>query len=646
MYLCIDVETSKSPKHFPWIYGSYLSMVGIYTSEGKSYSWIFNHNHIGIKPHVRLIKEIQHIIGKADLCIMHNQKFDTHWLSTIGIELKETWDTMIVEYLLEGQNNRLSYSLDESCKRRGLETKLSPVKTYWDSGIDTKDIPIETLIPYCIQDCKVTLQLYEEQVKQIPKKMERLVKLQNAFVGCLNEIEANGMVVDVPYLKEQTEIYTKLQEELDAKLSLFIMDAIPELHNIPYMFTSNDHLSCILYGGTLKYDSTEYVTRYYVKAPPKTYERACVKDITINGLKFQPIKGSETKKDGYFKTNKDIQLQLKGKSKAQKEFLRIIEEKSRVDKILSTYLIGMEKHIYKDNTIHPSFNQALTVTGRLSSNSPNFQNLPRGTTDEVSKRIFIPRDSNRLILNGDLSALEWCVGAQLSNDEIMIQEISDGVDIHTANSLAVFGTESMRQEAKVVSFRSLYCGSPYSFFMDSKMPQKSLKEWEDISERFYNKYSGLGRWQNENYKTVCKYGELSEFTGRRWIFHKEADSHGVLKYNKSAVGNYPVQGVATGDLVPFAMMVIRKKIKDENLDCLMICQVHDSIVFDVHKSSVDRLAEIVWLTFNDLPRLVNQYFKYSWRVKLTGEIEVGRNYKDLQKIFDKKGRIINCLDLF
>ena len=455
MILCIDVETSASPKHFPWIPDSYLCMVGIYTSEGKSYSWVFNHNHVGIKPQSKMIKEIQDIIDSAEMCVGHNLKFDMHWLNTIGIKLKDTSDTMIQEYLLNGQNNRLSYSLYESCLRHGLETKFDAVKTYWESGVDTKDIPIETLTEYCLQDCKVTLALYNKQVSIIPSKMSKLVKLQNAFVEGLFEIESNGMVVDVPYLKEQTEVYTKLKERLDERLSYFIVDNVPELLNIPYSLSSNDHLSAILFGGIIKYMGTETVTRTYVKAPPKTYERACVVESIIKGLGFKTSEDNKTKKEGYYKTNKDVLLQLKGKSKIQKEFLDIMEEKSRVDKILSTYLIGMEKHIYSANTIHPSFNQALTVTGRLSSSQPNFQNLPRGSTDEVSKRIFIPRAQGRLIVNGDLSALEWCVGAQLSGDEVMIQEIANGTDIHTANSIAIFGSEEFRQESKVVSFRSL-----------------------------------------------------------------------------------------------------------------------------------------------------------------------------------------------
>lgn len=173
------------------------------------------------------------------------------------------------------------------------------------------------------------------------------------------------------------------------------------------------------------------------------------------------------------------------------------------------------------------------------------------------------------------------------------------------------------------------------------MPSKSLAEWESISERFYNKYAGLKRWQDNNFKEVCKSGRYESFTGRWWCFHKEPDYSGVLKYSRPAVCNYAVQGIATGDIVPFAMMILRKRIMDEELDAKIICQVHDSIVLDVAKKDVDRCSELVYNTFVGLPKSIKQYWKYDWRVYMTGEVEVGFNYKDLKKTFDKKGRITN-----
>lgn len=175
--------------------------------------------------------------------------------------------------------------------------------------------------------------------------------------------------------------------------------------------------------------------------------------------------------------------------------------------------------------------------------------------------------------------------------------------------------------------------------MDNKMPNKSKGEWEEIHARFYDKYAGLKRWQDANYLQVCKSGRYQAFTGRWWQFHKEPDFSGVLRFSKPAVCNYCVQGVATGDIVPFAMMILRKKILDRGLDAKMICQVHDSIVMDVHKKDVDEVSFLCHNTFTELPKSIKQYWKYDWRTPMTGEVEIGLNYKDLKKIYDKKGRI-------
>lgn len=167
------------------------------------------------------------------------------------------------------------------------------------------------------------------------------------------------------------------------------------------------------------------------------------------------------------------------------------------------------------------------------------------------------------------------------------------------------------------------------------MPKKSLAEWEDIHGKFYSKYSGLKKWQDANYKEVCNNGSYQSFTGRWYKFHKEESG----SYSRPAVCNYIVQGTATGDIVPFAMMLIRKRLRDEEVDAKIICQVHDSVVMDVHKDSVEAAAFIIWDVFNKLPTSIRQYWGYNWCVPMSGCVEVGKNYKELVEIYNKKGRV-------
>lgn len=458
MVVALDVETSESPKHFPWVEGSYLSLVVaielLDTGNQVVHSWVFNHNSVGLRPQRQMLDEIQNLLNRADLLIAHNAKFDLHWLRSMGLKTPHVHDTMVCEYLIIGQNNQINISLDETAKRYGLSPKLDAVKEYWKSGISTANIPLDTLTEYCVHDTQLTLDLYH---LQLPKLQElglvKLAKLHNYFVECLQEIEANGMKVDVAFLQKSKAEYKERLDTLKVELQMFIQDYFST--DFVFNLSSNDHLSVILYGGTLPVDFKEQYTTTLKSGEVKHKERWSTYDVTFKGLGFKPNAKDECKKKGFYKTNKSVLATLNAKTKAQQHFLEFIQEMSGVEKIYTTYLEGMEKHIRAGDIIHPSFNQAFTVTGRLSSSQPNFQNLPRGGTDSVAKRLFIPKGTDRVIVNGDASALEWVVGAQLSGDPVMIQEIIDGTDIHTANSIAIFGSDAFRQASKTVSFRSL-----------------------------------------------------------------------------------------------------------------------------------------------------------------------------------------------
>lgn len=234
----------------------------------------------------------------------------------------------------------------------------------------------------------------------------------------------------------------------------------------------------------------------------------------------------------------------------------------------------------------------------------------------------------------DFSQLEWRVAAELSNDPIMIQEIVDGTDIHSDNAVNFFGDIAFRQDAKIFSFRLLYGGTAYAFFMDSKMPKFSLKKWEGIVEAFYQKYRGLKAWQDANYALVCKQGWYDAFTGRRWSFEPKKQRDGSFMYNRPSVCNYMVQGVSTGDIMPLAMIIIEKRLFKLDLlqDVKIINQVHDSLIFDTPKKYVDVLAEQCYNVYRGMGQNISQYWNYNWQVPLNGEVKVGYNWSDMTKL--------------
>jgi len=240
-----------------------------------------------------------------------------------------------------------------------------------------------------------------------------------------------------------------------------------------------------------------------------------------------------------------------------------------------------------------------------------------------------------VLLDCDLSALEWRVGAELSRDPVMIQEIVDGIDMHTDNASKLFGAIKFRQEAKVVSFRSLYGGSAFAFHMDYRMPSLGLKRWEAIAEEFNDKYRGLIKWQNANYKLVTQQGFLKTFTNREYVFTKFRNKDGSWGYSRPMVCNYPVQGIATADVMPLCMVVIFRRLRKGGYfekGVKFINQVHDSIILDVPNYLIEEVASICLNVFRSIPELVSSYFDYEWITPMDGECKAGYNWSNMTKL--------------
>lgn len=394
MIVCVDVETSKAPYLLPWQEGSYLSLVAIVVLGGESKTWLFHHvqNFDKTWP---LVEEIQAYLDKATVIVGHNIKFDLHWLRSIGlkVEITKLADTMVQEYILCGQNSSVSLKLGDCAIRYGAENKLDYVKRLWDVGYNTHQIPLDILTTYCIQDCKTTLQVYEKQLPKIVEQNQiQLVKLHNSFAGMLHEMEYEGFSIDKEFIVEQTEIYQRRSDEISNQIHSLIRFVLPELDACGINVNSGHHVSAILFGGVVSYTTRESYELTLKSGIVKQKERNVTKEVHTQGFGFVPQENTETKIKGVYETNKEALKQLKATTAQQQELLQLIQEQSKVSKILSTYLVGMQEHITPDNKIHCSYNQCLTVTGRLSSAKPNLQNLPRGDTDVVAKRVFISEE--------------------------------------------------------------------------------------------------------------------------------------------------------------------------------------------------------------------------------------------------------------
>jgi len=637
----IDFETSKKPIMHPWQAGSFPVMFGIAYEDGTRKTWVLNHNEVPDVDQRKVVTAIQAEIDTAGRLVGHNIKFDLNWLRHLGISFShcKTYCTMVAEYLLMNQRGLGKLSLGKVSEKYLKTSKQDKVKVFWDAGYETSDIPLRYLEPYCEQDCINTLAIFKKQTAKIMRMggMPQLVKVQCESSRVLSEMECNGM-------KFNSEVAIRAAEDLRKQVGTMdteLLDAFGFDCNI----NSGDDLSAALFGGMVKRKGKEYYPRKlkaYLTAkdmcPLEYKSRNCIIETTIKGLGFKPDPNTALKKEGYFATDKGAIKHLAAKTKKQKQVKKLLIDRSSIAKALETLAgkddneTGLINKVQADGRLHSQFNQTVAKTGRLSSSDPNGQNLPRKGTSPIKEAI---EPENDYIMAADLSQIEWRVAAFLSQDPVMCDEIRHGFDPHDDNTIKMFKIkrdssdwEETRTTAKIFSFRMIYGGSAFGFYMDTKMPNFSKQKWADIVEAFYDKYQGLQRWQQENISKVYQNkGLLHSPTGRIYEFHMDTKG-----YRKPQICNFPVQGLATADIMMLAMCIIWKKFKAAGFKSKLINQVHDSLIFDAIKSEVKPIARLCIDVFEALPMYIEKMWGFKFNLPLTGDVEVGLNYLKMVKI--------------
>ena len=639
--LGIDTETSKKPIMHPWQREAYIVGLGVAEENGDTHTWWFNHDEIEYPDQRESIEEIQEIIDAADRLVGHNLKFDLGWLRKLSVNFDncKLYCTQIAEYILRYQ--RLGKLALADLSEQYLDTpKLDKVKMFWESGYETREIPLKYLKPYLERDCLNALAIYKKQAIRLMQKplMAKTVALQCEASRILSEIECNGMKFDVDEAKKHAKELSYQLAEIDTDLlGIFDFDC-----NI----NSGDELSAALFGGIIKREGREYYPRVLKKyrtakdmCPLEYKSRKCVNEIKIKGLGFKPDPKSELKKGGYYSTDKGSIKHLSAKNAKQRKAKALLAERSKLQKAVESLAgkqgqndKGLINKVQFDGCVHSKYNQTITKTGRLSSSDPNGQNLPRGKTSPI-KLAIIPRYD--CILGADLSQIEWIAAAFLSQDQVMCGEIRSGFDPHTDNAERFFKVmqghkdfDETRTIAKIVSFRLIYGGSAYGFYLDPKMPSYSLQFWNDVIDAFYEKYYGLAEWQQNNCNIVYQNkGFLTSITGRKYKFNPGPDG-----YRRPQICNFPVQGFATADIMMLAMTAIWKRFREAGFRSKVIAQVHDSLIFDCVQTEIKAIARLCKTEFEKLPAYLKSYFDINFNLPLTGNIEVGPNYSDMKEI--------------
>ncbi len=482
-----------------------------------------------------------------------NIKYDLLVLKWYGIEPKgNIYDTMLVHYVVEPDGRRsmdllsaqyLSYEpvhIEELIGKKG-------------KGQGTmRDVEFEKIKDYAAEDADITLQLkYALHPGLAEKEVERVFyEVENPLVKVLTDMEFEGVRVDMDFLKS----YSK------------------ELEKEAHIAEQN------VYAGA--------GVRFNLASPKQLGE------VLFDKLKLDP-KAKKTK-TGQYATGEDV-LQKLAHSNPIVEDILIFRE---LTKLKSTYVDALPLMINrKTGRVHTSYAQAVAVTGRLSSNNPNLQNIPiRSDRGREIRKAFIPRDSNHVLVSADYSQIELRIVAAISGDPNMCEAFRQGKDIHTATAAKVYGiaetevTKEMRYKAKSVNFGIIYGQGAFGLADNLGISRTEAKE---IIDNYKKEFSGINSYMDTTVNFAREHGYVQTLVGRkRWLRDINSSNFTVRGFAERNAINSPIQGTAA-DMIKLAMIKIHHAIKKEKLRSRMILQVHDELVFDALKEEVDVLKPLI-----------------------------------------------------
>lgn len=388
--LTFDTETTTFQKGNPFSKRNRLCYVGVNLND---LYWDFPIEY-DIRPYGESIKRITNMMQQADLIVGFNLKFDLHWMKryepTLDIRAG-VWDCQLAEFILSYQRNPYP-SLNEAAARFGLGTKLDGVaENYWNNGIDTPDVPEDSLRDYLKRDVSLTRELYEKQYEEICNRGQLALMLaQCEDLLVLWDMEHNGQRYNVKRSLEESHRAKERLQEIDAELGELV--GFYDLN-----WNSDDHISAVLYGGSVPIPTRVQTQRVLKNGTIKYGEKDGWESIHLEAL-VEPKHGTETKptcdwddaelarrNEGrekrffrVYSVGEPVLRSLRGSKKAQR-IITLLLERAKLSKLDSTYYSGLpaliEEMDWPEGQLHGQFNQCVAVTGRLSSSRPNQQNF-------------------------------------------------------------------------------------------------------------------------------------------------------------------------------------------------------------------------------------------------------------------------------
>jgi DNA polymerase-1 len=505
-----------------------------------------------------------------------NLKYDAHVLANHGIALRGIeHDTLLQSYVLEAHRTHGMDALAERHLGRRTIT-YEEVAGKGAKQIGFEEVPVERATEYAAEDAEVTMHLHSVLFPQVAADAKlhdvyRRIEMPTSIV--LQRMERHGVLIDAPLLERQSEALGAKMMELER--------AAHEAAGQPFNLGSPKQLGEILFG-TLKLP----VVKKTMSGAPSTDE-----DVLAKLAEDYPLP--------------KILLEYRGCSKLK-----------------STYTDKLPKMVNpRTGRVHTSFSQATAVTGRLSSNEPNLQNIPIRTAEGRRIREAFVAPPGHLIVSADYSQIELRIMAHLSQDENLLRAFHEGMDVHRATASEVFGvppaevSSEQRRYAKTINFGLIYGMSAFGLAAQLGIEREAAKNW---IERYFTRYPGVKRYMDGTRSQAKAQGWVETVLGRRLWLPEINSPNGPRRggAERQAI-NAPLQGTAA-DIVKLAMIAVQDRLDAGHFASKLVLQVHDELVLEVPEGELETIRA-------ELPRLMAGVVALD--VPLLAEVGAGPNWE-------------------
>ena len=544
--ICFDTETTSIDANLAELVGLSFSV-----SPGTGYYISCPHDRAVTNG---ILEQLEPLFAdESKTWIGHNLKYDLLVLKWYGVEPKgKLFDTMLAHYVIEPDGKRSMDLL--SAKYLAYEPiPITDLIGKKGKGQGTmREVEINKAKEYAVEDADITLQLKNVFLPQLSAKQVEKVfyEVENPLVKVLTAMEFEGIKVDVDFLAG----YSK-ELATDARIA---EESVYEQAGVRFNLASPKQLGEVLF----------------------------------DKLQLDP-KAKKTK-TGQYATGEDVLAKLARQHKICDDILIFRE----LTKLKSTYVDALPLLINpKTGRVHTSYAQAVAVTGRLSSNNPNLQNIPiRTDKGREIRKAFVPAGEGHVLVSADYSQIELRIVAAISGDVNMCDAFKTGRDIHTATAAKIFKieekdvTKEMRYKAKSVNFGIIYGQGAFGLAENLSIPRAEAKE---IIDNYKKEFPNIQKYMDDTINFCKEHGYVETMMGRkRWLRDINSANFTVRGFAERNAINSPIQGTAA-DMIKLAMIKIDGELRAGNFKSKMLLQVHDELVFDVVKEELEAIKPLV-----------------------------------------------------